>query len=73
LSQFSQYYAQWKMRVNPTMQMEHKAFDKMYIDFVGDKIHYIDRQSGRPQALEVFLGILGATQLLLHRSLVSYP
>ena len=64
LSQFKQYYAQWKMRVNPTMHMEHKVGDKMYIDFAGDKLHYIDRESGRPQPVEVFLGILGASQLL---------
>lgn len=64
LSQFKQYYAQWKMQVNPTMHLEHKAGDKMYIDFAGDKLHYIDRLSGRPQPAEVFLGILGASQLL---------
>lgn len=63
LSQFKQYYAQWKMQVNPTMHMEHKAGDKMYIDFAGDKLHYIDRLSGRPQPVEVFVGILGASQL----------
>jgi len=64
LSQFKQYYAQWKLRVNPTMHLEHKAGDKMYIDFAGEKLHYIDRLSGRPQPVEVFLGILGASQLL---------
>lgn len=64
LSQFKRYYAEWKMQVNPTMHMEHKAGDKMFIDFAGDKLHYTDRHSGLPQPVEVFLGILGASQLL---------
>src|ERR1700733_14263834 len=63
LSQFKQYYAQWKAQVNPTMHMEHKAGDKMYIDFAGEKLHYTDPQNGQLQAVEVFVGILGASQL----------
>jgi len=63
LSQFKQYYAQWKAQVNPTMHMEHKAGDKMYIDFAGEKLHYTDPQNGQPQPVEVFVGILGASQL----------
>lgn len=30
-SQFKHYYAQWKAQVNPTMHMEHKAGDKLYV------------------------------------------
>jgi transposase len=63
LSQFKQYYAQWKAQVNPTMHMEHKAGDKLYIDFAGEKLHYTDPQNGQLQAVEVFVGILGASQL----------
>jgi transposase len=43
--------------------MEHKAGDKMYIDFAGEKLHYTDPQNGQPQPVEVFVGILGASQL----------
>jgi transposase len=33
-SQFKHYYAQWKAQTSPTMRMEHKAGDKMFVDFV---------------------------------------
>jgi transposase len=63
LSQFKQYYAQWKAQVNPTMHMEHKAGDKLYIDFAGEKLHFTDPRNGQAQPVEVFVGILGASQL----------
>jgi transposase len=62
-SQFNRYYAQWKNQVNPTMRMEHKAGDKMYVDFAGDRLSIIDKQTGEVQQVEVFVAILGASQL----------
>ena len=46
-SQFKHYFSQWKAQVNPTMHMEHKAGDKLYVDFAGDKLGIIDQQTGR--------------------------
>jgi transposase len=62
-SQFNQYYNQWKAQVNPVMHIEHKAGDKLYIDFAGDKLTIVDKQSGEIQNVEVFVAILGASQL----------
>jgi transposase len=62
-SQFKRYFAQWKDQVNPTMHMEHKAGDKLYVDFAGEKLCIIDKDSGEVLMVEVFLAILGASQL----------
>ena len=62
-SQFNYYYAQWKDQVNPTMRMEHKVGDKLFVDFAGEKLTIVDQQSGEVQYAEVFLAILGASQL----------
>jgi transposase len=62
-SQFKHYFSQWKAQVNPTMHMEHKAGDKLYVDFAGDKLSIIDRQTGELKPVEVFVAILGASQL----------
>jgi len=45
------------------MRMEHKAGDKLYVDFAGDKLQIIDKQTGEIQNVEVFVAILGASQL----------
>lgn len=62
-SQFNRYFFLWKKQVNPTMRMEHKAGDKMYVDFAGDKLQITNQQTGEVQDVEVFVSILGASQL----------
>jgi len=62
-SQFNHYFAQWRAQVNPVMHIEHKAGDKLYIDFAGDKLSIVDKQSGEVQSVEIFVAILGASQL----------
>jgi transposase len=63
LTQFKKYFRQWKDQVNPTMRMEHKAGDKMFVDFAGEKLSIVDKQTGEVQQVEVFVCILGASQL----------
>lgn len=43
--------------------MEHKAGDKLYVDFAGDKFEIINEQTGEVKPIEVFVAILGASQL----------
>lgn len=70
-SQFNYYFKLWKMQMNPTMHIEHKAGDKMYVDFTGDKLHYTDLQTGELCAVEVFVSILGASQLTYVEAVAS--
>ncbi|HFI4797882.1 IS21 family transposase [Elizabethkingia anophelis] len=46
----------------PIMHIEHKAGDKMYIDFAGSKLQ-ITSAEGIKQDVEVFVAILGCSQL----------
>ena len=71
ISQFKHYFAQWRAQVNPSMRMEHKAGDKLYVDFAGDKLTIIDKQSGEVQSVEVFVAILGASQLTYVEAVTS--
>lgn len=45
----------------PVMHMEHKAGDKMYIDFAGSKLQFHPNEAVRDA--EVFVAILGCSQL----------
>jgi predicted transcriptional regulator len=38
LSQFKHYYLLWHKASNPVMHIEHKAGDKMYVDYAGEKL-----------------------------------
>lgn len=70
-SQFNFYFAKWKAQVNPTMRMEHKVGDKLYVDFAGDKLSIVDKQTGEIQEVEVFVAILGASQLTYAEAVMS--
>lgn len=63
LTQFYKYYKSYAARVKPVMHMEHKAGDKMYIDFAGEKLSITDLHSGEVRDVEVFCAILGCSQL----------
>jgi len=62
-SRFCHHYRMWKGKQKPDMHMEHKAGDKMYADFTGKKMHYVDPFTGQRNEVEIFVAILGASQL----------
>lgn len=63
VTQFYDRYRLWKMRVSASMHMEHKAGDKLFVDFAGETIEYVDQDTGEIKKAQVFLGVLGASQL----------
>jgi len=62
-TQFHSHFTDFIGRAKAVMHMDHKAGDKMYIDFAGDKLSITDKESGEVQAVEVFIAILGCSQL----------
>ena len=63
LSQFKQYYLQWLKVRNPVMHIEHKAGEKMYVDYAGQKLLIIDPEKEDTAVAEVFVAVLGSSQL----------
>ena len=63
LTQFNTHYRLWSKRSNATMHLDHKAGDKMYVDYAGEKLQIVDADSGEITRVEVFVAILGASQL----------
>jgi len=64
VTQFKYHYQQWLKRSKPVMHIEHSAGDKMYVDFSGQKLHLVDKETGEITDVEAFLSVLGASQLL---------
>jgi len=61
-SQFAHHYKEWSKRVNPVMHMNHKAGDKMYVDYAGKTLSIIDNDTGEIKEVQFFVAILGASQ-----------
>jgi transposase len=59
---FYRYYGMWKKRVNPSLHIEHKAGDKVYIDYAGATLPYVDKDTGEVKAAQVFVAVMGWSQ-----------
>jgi transposase len=62
LTQFCKYYRDWSKSGEASFHFDHKAGDKMFVDFAGKKLQYTDRNTGEVHSPETFIAILGASQ-----------
>jgi transposase len=65
------YYNQWRKKVNPTMHIEHKVGDKMYVDYAGATLPYVDIHTGEIKQAQVFVAILGWSQYAYVEAMAS--
>lgn len=61
-TQFKLYLKQFAKQVEYSMPMQHKYGDKLFIDFTGKKLAVVDKETGEVKQMEVFVGVLGASQ-----------
>ena len=63
-SQFYHLYGDWARKVDPVMRFTHKAGEKMFVDFSGDRPHYQDPTTGKRIDVELFVSVLGASSYI---------
>lgn len=61
-SQFCYHFQVWREVDKATMHLEHKAGDKCFADFSGQKLSIVDITTGEIKEVEVFIAILAASQ-----------
>jgi len=67
-TQFYHLYHQWAKRGDPVMRFTHKAGEKMFVDFSGDRAHYQDPVTGKVIEAELFVSVLGASSYIFARA-----
>ncbi len=70
-SRFCHHYRMWESKLKAGMHIEHKAGDLIYADFTGKKMHYVDHETGEVHHAEIFITIMGASQLIYVEALKS--
>lgn len=61
-SQFNEHLARWRSKVKVSGKLIHKVGDKVYVDYTGKKMQITNKQTGEITEVEVFVGILPASQ-----------
>jgi len=70
-SRFCDYIMKYQVTNSVVMHLEHKAGDKLFIDFAGKKLHIVDSSSGEITNVEVFVAILPCSQLTYVEAVAS--
>jgi len=62
-SQFCYHFQIWRNGSEVGMHIKHKAGDKMFVDYAGDRMCYVDGKTGKEIQVETFVAILGGSGL----------
>lgn len=61
-TQFTTHYRKWRAKVNASGKHIHQAGQKLFIDFCGKKLSYVDRKTGEYISVEIFIAVLPCSQ-----------
>src|SRR6056297_1333071 len=70
-SQYCHHFYQWRKSQKVSMHIEHKAGDKLYVDFAGKKLQVVSPQTGEINEYEVFMAVLGCRQMKMPYSFLE--
>ncbi len=60
-SWFCEHYRLWAAKVDVVMRQEHRAGEKLLVDYAGQTAPVIDRQTGEIRQAQIFVAVLGAS------------
>ena len=60
-SQFCHRYRQWAAKIDPVMRQEHRAGEKMFVDYTGQTVPVYDLHSNQMREAQIFVAVLGAS------------
>jgi transposase len=60
-TKFVELYNEWAERLKVTMRQVHKAGEKCFVDYSGNKLTIVDRATGERVEVELFVAVMGAS------------
>jgi transposase len=63
-SRFCQLYRSWEGRLSVTMRQNHAGGEKLFVDYAGDGVPIINRQTGEIRQAQIFVAVMGASNFL---------
>ena len=68
---FCRYLREWRDTHSATLHFEHQPADKIFIDFAGKKLHWVNPHTGEINEAEVYVALLGYSQLTYVQAVAS--
>ena len=60
-SWFCQAYRVWASKLNLVMRQSHRAGEKLFVDYAGQRIPVVNSRTGEVHEVEIFIAVLGAS------------
>jgi transposase len=60
-SWFCDQYRAWAGTLDVVMRQEHRAGEKLFVDYAGQTVEVVDRHSGEVRQAQIFVAVLGAS------------
>lgn len=60
-SQFCEIYRRWAGKLDIVLRQEHRAGEKLFVDYAGSTMPVVDRATGEITPAQIFVALLGAS------------
>jgi transposase len=70
-SQFCDLYRRWRRNQDVVLRQEHRAGEKLFVDWAGDTIPMYDARTGEVTPASLFVAVLGASTYTFARATLS--
>lgn len=60
-SQYCELFRQWRKKLDLSMRQEHRAGEKMFVDYCGRTLPIVDPATGEVKDAQVFVAVMGAS------------
>lgn len=70
-SRFCELYDRWRRNQDVVLRQEHRAGEKMFVDWAGDTIPLHDQHTGEITAASLFVAVLGASTYTFARATLN--
>ena len=60
-SWFCDHYRAWQGKLDVVMRQDHRAGEKLFVDYAGQTVPIIDRATGEIREAQIFVAVLGAS------------
>lgn len=60
-TQYCEHYKRWKESLTVSMRQNHKAGEKVFVDYAGSTFDIVNSETGEVREAQMFVGVLGAS------------